>query len=265
MFLKFTRLDGSPIWINATFVVTVEPRRGGGSIVVPIGDGLDYDVREAPEHVLAMLQPAGPAASGEPPSPEAVAAELARPAAVVEPVAPVPEPLVAVPPPKALPEKFEDVVSQSLSAPQAHEVDTKPAVTITVSPEPAPAKKTRAKRKTKAEAAGEGAEEKPKKTTRAKRKTKAEGDDAAPEDGEPAAAPEPIAAPAPAPAPVQAMPPAEGLDEAQVERLRRMAPGSVKKLQNTLVSQFRVADPQAVVRTLVETGVLRLENNHVVW
>ena len=32
MFIKFTRLDGTPIWINSTFVVTVEPRRNGGRI-----------------------------------------------------------------------------------------------------------------------------------------------------------------------------------------------------------------------------------------
>lgn len=53
MFIRLTRLDNSPIWINAGFIVTVEPRRGGGSVVVPIGDGLDYDVKESPESVLA--------------------------------------------------------------------------------------------------------------------------------------------------------------------------------------------------------------------
>ena len=61
MFLQLTRIDGLPIWINASFVVTVEPSRNGGSIVVPIGDGLDYDVREAPETVLALLKEAPPA------------------------------------------------------------------------------------------------------------------------------------------------------------------------------------------------------------
>ena len=54
-FVRLTRLDGSPIWLNASFVVTVEPRKGGGSVVVPIGDGLDYDVRETPEAVLSYL------------------------------------------------------------------------------------------------------------------------------------------------------------------------------------------------------------------
>lgn len=57
-FVRFTRLDGAntPIWINAAFVVTVEPRKGGGSLVVPMGDGMDYEVRETPEAVLKSLE-----------------------------------------------------------------------------------------------------------------------------------------------------------------------------------------------------------------
>ena len=57
MYIKLTRFDNRPVWINAAFVVTVEPRReGSGAVVVPIGDGLDYDVRESPEEVLRMLE-----------------------------------------------------------------------------------------------------------------------------------------------------------------------------------------------------------------
>ena len=57
MYIKLTRFDNRPVWLNAAFVVTVEPRRGGsGAVVVPIGDGLDYDVRESPEEVLRMLE-----------------------------------------------------------------------------------------------------------------------------------------------------------------------------------------------------------------
>ena len=56
MFIKLTRFDNRPVWLNAAFVVTVEPRRDGtGAVVVPIGDGLDYDVRESPEEVLRLL------------------------------------------------------------------------------------------------------------------------------------------------------------------------------------------------------------------
>lgn len=57
MFIKLTKLDNRPVWLNASFIVTVEPRReGSGAIVVPIGDGLDYDVRESPEEVLRKLE-----------------------------------------------------------------------------------------------------------------------------------------------------------------------------------------------------------------
>ena len=57
MYIKLTRFDNRPVWLNAAFVVTVEPRKGGsGAVVVPIGDGLDYDVRESPEEVLRMLE-----------------------------------------------------------------------------------------------------------------------------------------------------------------------------------------------------------------
>ena len=57
MYIKLTRFDNRSVWLNAAFVVTVEPRRDGkGTVVVPIGDGLDYDVRESPEEVLRMLE-----------------------------------------------------------------------------------------------------------------------------------------------------------------------------------------------------------------
>jgi len=54
MFIKLTRTDGRPIWINPEFVVTVEDRTGGGAIVVPAGDGLDYDVKESPDVVMRL-------------------------------------------------------------------------------------------------------------------------------------------------------------------------------------------------------------------
>ena len=57
MFIKLTRFDNRPVWLNASFIVTVEPRRdGNGAVVVPIGDGLDYDVRETPAEVLRLLE-----------------------------------------------------------------------------------------------------------------------------------------------------------------------------------------------------------------
>ena len=72
MFIQLTRTDGIPVWLNACFVVTVEPSRGGGSIVVPIGDGLDYEVKESPETVLSMLDGAPPATVVPVPPPKAL-------------------------------------------------------------------------------------------------------------------------------------------------------------------------------------------------
>ena len=79
-------MNGQPIWLNASFVVTVEPTRSGGAIVVPIGDGLDYEVRETPETVLALLAGApAPAVVPVPPpralapQPEDVSPEEERP------------------------------------------------------------------------------------------------------------------------------------------------------------------------------------------
>ena len=68
MFIKLTRTDGRPIWINPDFIVTVESRKDGGSIVVPGGDGLDYDVKESPETVMGLC--GGTVTEAEPPPPD---------------------------------------------------------------------------------------------------------------------------------------------------------------------------------------------------
>ena len=85
MFIRLTRTDGRPIWINPEFVVTVEDRKGGGSIVVPAGDGLDYDVKESPDAVMRMCaggmpqsaveQPTAGSAGQQPPEPQQPAAQ----------------------------------------------------------------------------------------------------------------------------------------------------------------------------------------------
>lgn len=185
MFIKLTRLDGSPIWINAAFVVTVEPRKGGGAVVVPIGDGLDYDVLESPEAVLARLGDA--------------------PAAAVVPV-PASDALAPTP--------------------------------ADVSPEPEPAPPTK--------------EEKPAR--------KAPRQKAKPPSSKTAAAAKPAAR-----VRAQTKPPVSDLTDDDLERLRRMAPGSVKKLQNTLATQFNVADTEKVMKSLAERGVLEVGGNRVVW
>ena len=221
MYIKLTRLDNTPIWINASFVVTIEPRKGGGSVVVPIGDGLDYDVKETPEAVLSLLDGA--------PAPAVV---------------PVP------PPPMLAPTRLADV---SPETPDASEPTPPPAA------EPAahPARRTtrsRAKAKPAAETASAGgaaddkpaAAKKPRTPRKAKRSTQ---DFALPQE--------------PEPAPESA--PTLDLAEEQVARLKKMAPGSVRKLQNTLLTQFKVSDPDATIAALVAHEALAIERDHVIW
>lgn len=240
MFVKLTRLDSSPIWINASFVVTVEPRKGGGSIVVPIGDGLDYDVRETPEAVLAAL--AG---------------------------APAPA-VVPVPAPKGLAPSQGDVSPDDFSSvdslpakPAPHERKTarkppaedkgKAAVTAN-SPENSPAPQPAAKPDPADVFAGvvpPPAAEKPAAHPRARKPRAATARKAA----DPAA---PVAEAVAKTTPLD-------LGEDDLARLRKLAPSSVRKLQNTLLSQFHVADSTVTITALEERGVLTLDRDHVIW
>ncbi len=190
MFVKFMRKEGAPIWIKAESVVTVEPARTGGSLVVPMGDGLDYEVVEEPEVVLALL------AGETPPAPKKTKRVATKKTKVAEePVAEAPAATTEEPSVEAKPKKA-----------------TKRATT--------------------------------------KKKTAAKADAKAP-------AQEPVAAPEPPPV----FFPAE-----QLERIRKMAPGSVRKLANTLNKQFNVSDPESVIKHLEQTGVIAVvEHGHVNW
>ena len=44
-----------------------------------------------------------------------------------------------------------------------------------------------------------------------------------------------------------------------------MAPGSVRKLQNTLQTQFKVEDAEGAVAALEANGVVKLDRDHVIW
>ena len=198
MFVKLTKLDGSPIWLNAGFIVTVEPRKGGGSVVVPVGDGLDYDVRETPEAVLALLDGA--------PAPQVV---------------PVPSrDALTREPDDVSPDSTADELRAMESAGEAPSAGQPPA--------PAPVEEPE-------KPAEEPAKPRPAARRAAKPRTRAKK-----------------AAPA-------------LLDEAQVERLRRLAPGSVRKLANTLATQFNVACSDDAVKDLVDRGVIAVEQERVVW
>jgi len=205
MYIKLTRLDGQPIWINAAFVVTIEPRKGGGAVVVPIGDGLDYDVRETPERVLAVI--------GDAPSPT----------------------VVPVPPPKGLaPKAPDDVSGEGVAEPETRnpEPETRNPEPETASPEPET-------RNSELETPNpEPAEEKPAKKPARKTTRKTTR---------------------------KAKKPELPLTPEQVDRLIKMAPGSLRKLQNTLTAQFKIETPDAVVEALVAHGVLTLDRDHVEW
>ena len=187
-FVRLTRLDGSPIWLNASFVVTVEPRKGGGSVVVPIGDGLDYDVRETPEAVLSYLDGA-----------------------------PMPE-VVPVPTSDALTPTPDDV------SPEGGQDEAK-----------------------KAEAEDEKPAKKPVRKT-AKRKSAA----AAKEEVPSYVVPTPAASAG------------ELLDE-EVARLRKMAPRTVNKLQNTIMTQFKSVNAEAALAALATRGVITIDGTRVNW
>lgn len=209
MYIKLTRFDNTPVWINAAFVVTVEPRRQAvGSIVVPIGDGLDYEVRESPEQVLAMLDGA--------------------------PVAAV----VPVPPPKSLTKTPDDVSAEPMTMTAADVLAVSEVEQVKTAADSTDVFANRAEKSAEPEftAPVEGSEapaKKPaKKTTRKPRAKKI----------------------------AEAVPTAE-----QIERLRKMAPGSVKKLANTITSQLKLAGPDAIIDELSRQGVLTLDHDHVIW
>lgn len=205
MYIKLTRFDNTPIWINASFVVTVEPRKQSvGSIVVPIGDGLDYEVRESPEQVLSMLDGA--------------------------PVAPV----VPVPPPKSLTKTPEDVSAEPMTMTASDvfalsaEKPANPEFTAPVATESVKSVQVDEEGGPEVSVSKKPAKKTPRKT-RVKKAVAVE------------------------------------LSDDQIERLRKMAPGSVKKLVNTLSTQFKFDAAEAAVDALVKKGVLALDRDHVIW
>jgi hypothetical protein len=56
-----------------------------------------------------------------------------------------------------------------------------------------------------------------------------------------------------------------GLDEAQLERLRKLAPKSVKKMVNTLSTQFKTPDAEAAVNALSDAGIFVIAGEKIIW
>ncbi len=217
-FIKFTRLDGTPIWINSSFVVTVEPRRGGGATVVPIGDGLDYDVRETPEVVLALL-------SG----------------AEVPAVVPVPAPPGLAPKPAYAKPEPDETVTQNAKVPSSPAAAAPRTVSKTVTRQAVPSVST-----------GDGATTPAVEVAPAQTASNASSGDA-------------VAAPVDVNEQPVEPPPGSRLSYEEVERLRKMAPGTIRKLHNTLVKQFKVSDPESVIMALKLDNVISVTAAHVVW
>ena len=197
MYIKLTRMNGRPIWLNASFIVTIEPHeRSGGSIVVPIGDGLDYEVKEPPATVLAMLDGA-----------------------------PVPA-VVPVPTTDALDTAAAQDAPERIS--EAEDDSGKRTKTVKKT-----AKKPKAEPDEKIEAEADKGESSLKKkvATRSRKQKKT---------------------------------PLE-LSESELERLRKLSPKSLRKLSNTISSQFKPADAEKTITSLKEHDVIDLEGDHVIW
>lgn len=263
MFVRLTKKDGAPIWFNASYIVTVEPMRSGGATVVPIGDGLDYEVRERADDIITLVEKAQGIVSAPAPITPSVPAvvEKAKPAKEAEKSADGEVKKDEAP-------KFED---PNAGAPQVSEAEAANAVAVVTAIKKgtlrrAPAKKTTRKTAKSAEKAEDA-------------KTKTEEPPA--EAPKPAAeAEKPAAEPAPAPAPEDAaldVFAASGvrrtvdktpldLSTEQVDRLRAMAPKSVKKLLNSINAQFPVADPNSTIQALKDNGIIAVDDKgHVKW
>lgn len=234
MFIKLTKIDGSPVWINASFVVTVEPSRGG-SVVVPVGDGLDYDVREKPEAVLALLDGAPPVAVLPVPAVDALAPAPAD-------VSPEPE---SVPPPQAEDSKPKTARKTSVrkSAAKKKSAASAPAAAPAAAPAPETEEKPRP------------VEERPKTAEEIQAEFQAAvvgGEDAVAKRRRAPKTDEEFVAP---------------LTDEQLSRIRKMMPGKVSALNNTLTSQFGVAPAyvDAARDWMVKQGVMAMVGNRIAW
>ena len=229
MFIRLTQLNGKPIWFNQNYIVTVEPSKGKGALVVPLGDGLDYEVLESPGSIIealgGFLAPSSQVVSHKPP-----------PKAAAEPVADEPpeEPdflidgglIVPVPPPSQSPAKAEK----------------KPEVPQETSKKKPAASKRSAKTAAASEKPAKAtSEKKPRKTVKKSVSTKS-------------------------PRAKKKAPPAIPLTEEQLVRLQKMSPGSMRKLVNTLMSQFAIAETAPVVDALIAREMISVtDQGHIDW
>ena len=227
MYVKLTQLNGKPIWFNQDYVVTVEPSKKGGALVVPLGDGLDYEVLESPAAIVESL------GGSLVPSPPAVLQKAppkqAEPAAAEEPSLPdfridggLIVPVASPSQPAAVPEKKKE---EALPRKTRKHTTTKRGAKSTAAENPAEAAAEKKTRKTA------------KKGTSAKSKTVRKES-------------------------LPALP----LTDEQLVRLQKMSPGSMRKLVNTLMSQFAIAETTPVVDALMAREIISVtDQGHVNW
>lgn len=244
MFIKLTRIDGQDVWFNSQYVVTVEPRKGSGALVVPLGDGIDYEVRESPEMIVAAL--GGDLAPGKAKRPPPVVPVAAKPPSVA-PTDKVVQPSAAVS--EAAPE-LPDFRINSAATPVPFELRNVPEAAESAAVPPPPAKKTVRRKRTTAKTA---ADELP---SAAKKEASAET---------PAEAPPKKKTVRKAATRKPKLPPMPLTDE-QLVRLQKMAPGNAKRLANTLKAQFALEETEPVVAALQAHGVITVnEQGRISW
>ena len=233
MYIKLTKLDNAPIWLNAAFIVTIERGRNGGAVVVPVGDGLDYDVRESPEAVLAMLDGAPVAAVVPVPTKDAL----------------VPAPPDVSPEPLSGEEKRDEQRAADKAKAAEAKADSPDGGDAQAAAESAAGERRdaamalntavikKAEAKAAAALAKQAAAAKAEEEAKALEKLKWRG----------------------------GRKPKLPLDEEQVARLRKMMPKTVNKLRNTLSSQFKAEDVDKTIRALGAHGVIELDGSRVTW
>ncbi len=279
-FIKLTQRDNRSIWINARFIVTIEPK-DGGALVVPMGDGMDYEVRESAETVVSLCagevvaapkpgdaqrrqqqstqrQPQQQGAqkqadrppvqkpeSRQPPPAQNPTAKMAAEgekaaAAAVAPVEKKPVEVAAAP---AVSEA-KPAEEGSVAAGSASEAETAPAIAVS----PAPAEEAAASAETPA---------KPAKKTRTRTARTKKTAPASAAAGAPSADAEAVAKP--------------GVAQSEDEILAKAAKlgcRSRTRLMNTLKSQFGKTEDAAaaLVAAWAEKGELSIDGNgHVDW
>lgn len=237
-FIKLTQIDGRSIWVNARYLVTVEQRKGSGALVVPLGDGMDYEVRESPEAVIAQCC----GASGETASRRPIVQQLEPAAPAVDRQDGVSQ-LVPVDS-EAVPVVSEAGAGQSVEGEKIVE-------------KPAARKTSRKPRATKAT------------TTRTRKTSKAaeKVESVAAEPAVEAATETPPVPPPPAPVPVKSSTLPDRSSEI-FKKVAKMACRSRNRLLNTLKSQFALSEEKSheMMSSWVEAGHITIDGNgHVEW